>query len=94
MSEGKKRTISIEIPEPIARDIEENWGNLERRTLEALAVEGYRTQMFSAGQVRWMLDLAGCYEVDRFLKEREVDLNYDEADLERDIQTSSKIRTK
>ena len=91
MNEEKKRTIAIEIPEAIARDIEENWGNIERRTLEALAVEGYRTQVFSAGQVRWMLDLVGCYEVDRFLKERKVDLNYDEADLERDLQVLNKL---
>ncbi len=93
MSQEKKRQITIEIPENVACYIEEEWGNIEQRTLEALAVEGYRAGILTAGQVRWMLNLSCRYEVDKFLKEREVYLRYTEADLEQDIQMSRKIRT-
>ncbi len=102
MSQEKKRQITIEIPEKVACYIEAEWGNIEQRprsvraahTLEALAVEGYRAGIMTAGQVRWMLNLSCRYAVDRFLKEREVYLRYTEADLEQDIQTSRTMRTK
>ena len=34
--------ITIDIPEELADTIAVKWGNLSQRTLEALAVEGYR----------------------------------------------------
>ena len=88
------REGDILIPEYVACYIEAEWGNIEQRTLESLAVEGYRAGIMTAGQVRWMLNLSCRYEVDKFLKEREVYLRYTEADLEQDIQTSRTIRTK
>ncbi|MBO1347752.1 MAG: UPF0175 family protein [Hormoscilla sp. GUM202] len=91
MSQEKKRQITIEIPENVACYIEEEWGDLEQRTLEALAVEGYRAGILTAGQVRWMLNLSCRYEVDKFLKEREVYLHYNEAELEHDIQVLNKL---
>jgi len=91
MSREKKRQITIEIPENVGRYIETEWGDLEQRTLEALAVEGYRAGILTAGQVRWMLNLSCGYEVDKFLKEREVYLHYNEADLEHDIQVLNKL---
>jgi len=66
MSQEKKRQITIEIPENVACVcyIEAEWGNIEQRTMEALAVEGYRAGILTAGQVRWMLNLSCRYEVD------------------------------
>ncbi len=86
--------ITIEIPEDVARQMEAKWGNLRQRTLETLAVEGYRSGVITAGQVRRMLNLSCRYEVDGFLKERGAYLDYTEADLEQDIQVLNKLMPK
>lgn len=83
--------ITIDIPEELADILELKWGNLSQRTLEALAVEGYRRGMMTRGQVRQMLNLSSFYEVEQFLKERGANLHYDEIDLEQDIQVINEL---
>ncbi len=78
--------ITIEIPEDLGNLLEVKWGNLSERTLESLAVEGYRSGILTRGQVRQLLNLPSFYEVEQFLKERGADLLYSEEDLEQDIQ--------
>ena len=50
--------VTIELPEEIAHQLEEKWGDLPRRALEAVALEGYRSEALSAGQVAEMLGLS------------------------------------
>ena len=83
--------ITIEIPEDLGNLLEVKWGNLSERTLESLAVEGYRSGILTRGQVRQLLNLPSFYEVEQFLKERGADLLYSEEDLEQDIQTAHKL---
>ncbi len=83
--------ITIEIPEDLGNLLEVKWGNLSERTLESLAVEGYRSGILTRGQVRQLLNLASFYEVEQFLKDRGADLLYSEEDLEQDIQTVHKL---
>ncbi|OKH21728.1 hypothetical protein NIES593_14990 [Hydrococcus rivularis NIES-593] len=83
--------ITIDIPEELADLLELKWGNLSQRTLEALAVEGYRRGVMTRGQVRQMLNLSSFYEVEQFLKERGANLHYDETDLEQDIQVINEL---
>jgi predicted HTH domain antitoxin len=83
--------ITIDIPEELADILEVKWGNLSQRTLESLAVEGYRRGVMTRGQVRQMLSLSSFYEVEQFLKERGANLHYNETDLEQDIQVINEL---
>ncbi|MGH9898396.1 MAG: UPF0175 family protein, partial [Pyrinomonadaceae bacterium] len=78
--------ISIELPEEIEHQLESAWGNLTRRALEAVAIEGYRSGDLSAGQVAEMLGLS-VWETEKFLKEREAYLHYSPEDLRQDVET-------
>lgn len=82
--------ITIELPEEIERQLETAWGNLSRRILEALAVEGYRSGDLSAGQVAEMLNLSA-WETEGFLKERAALLDYSADDLRRDMEANERV---
>ena len=82
--------ITIELPEEIKRQLETAWGDLSRRALEALAVEGYRSGDLSAGQVAEMLGLSA-WETEKFLKEREAYLHFSDEDLRQDVETQERV---
>jgi predicted HTH domain antitoxin len=86
-------SITIELPEEIAQQLETAWGNVSRRALEALAVGGYRSGDLSAGQVAELLGLSR-WDTEKFLKEREAYLHYTSEDLRQDIQTQERLLTK
>ncbi|HZF40759.1 MAG TPA: UPF0175 family protein [Blastocatellia bacterium] len=76
-------SITIAIPESIERQLQQEWGDLDRKALEALAIEGYRSEALSAGQVAELLGLS-VIETEAFLKEHGVDLLLTIEDFERD----------
>ena len=78
--------VAIELPEDIARHLAQNWGNLPRRTLEAVAIEAYRAGVLTEAQVQKMLGLPSRWEVDRMLKQAHAYLDYTEEDLAGDIE--------
>lgn len=86
-------SITIELPDEIAQQLENAWGNVSRRALEALAVEGYRSGDLSAGQVAELLGLSP-WETEKFLKKREADLHYSPDDLQLDLQTQERLLNK
>ena len=86
--------IQIALPEDVARSLEERWGSLERKLLEMLVIEAYRDGSISAGKVRELLGMSTHLEVDAFLKAKQVDLHYDEADFEADRQAHEQLRQK
>lgn len=63
-----------------------NGVDFSREVLEAYAIERYRREELSFGQVAEMLDLS-VDEAHAFLKEHNVKQNYDEEDLARDRRT-------
>lgn len=65
--------VRLTIPDDVAADLEPEGADLARRALEALAIEGYRAEALSLGQVSAMLGLS-TYEADGLLKERGVEL--------------------
>ena len=65
-----------------------------RVALEALALEGYRTELLSESAVRQMLGFQSRIEVHAFLKEHGVYLHYDVSDLKRDEETVRRLRSK
>jgi hypothetical protein len=63
-----------------------------RFALEALALEGYRTERLSESAVREMLGFGTRMDVHAFLKQHGVYPHYDVEDLERDEKTAEKLR--
>ncbi len=84
-------TITLNVPEDIAHDLENDGSDLSRAALESLALEGYRAQKLSEEQVRRMLGLASRFDVHAFLKDHSVYLNYTLEDVERDTQNSREV---
>lgn len=86
-------SVTIELPESIARQLQSDWGDLSRRTLEALAVEAYRAELLSQPQVGEILGL-NFWETEQFLKDRGAFLHYDADDLEQDKLTNERVLAK
>lgn len=80
-------SVTIVLPEEIEQQLETEWGDLPRRALEAVALEGYRSGALTLAQFRRMLGFETRMEADTFLKQHGVYLEYSVEDLERDRQT-------
>lgn len=63
-------SLIITLPNRIEQELAAEWGDdLERRAVEALAAEGYRSGALSTGEVAEMLGVS-INEADGFLKRR------------------------
>ena len=78
--------ITINLPEDVVGIFSADGRNIEREVLEATALEGYRSGKLSQAQVRRMLNLATDMQVDAFLKEHKVYLEYDLNDIKRETE--------
>lgn len=74
--------VIVSIPDELAESLAER-PDLSREMLEAFAVESYRSERLSLGQVAELLDLS-LDEANAFLKHHHVPLNYDLDDLRED----------
>jgi predicted HTH domain antitoxin len=83
-------SVTINLPEKIEHQLREQWGDLPRRTLEALALEGYRSGALSAGQVAEVLQLS-VWETESFLHQHGAEFDYTAEDLERDMAESARV---
>ncbi|MGO9449598.1 MAG: UPF0175 family protein [Candidatus Binataceae bacterium] len=79
-------TITLELPEEIARRLRAKWKDLPRAALESLAADGYRSELLSAEQVRDLLGFGTRIRVDEFLKRHGV-YDYTLEDFEHDRLT-------
>lgn len=84
-------TVNIDLPEDISRALEKQWGGVSRHTLEALAVEGYRSRALSESQIRRMLGFETRNQVHEFLKGAGVHFDYHGDDLQHDIDVHSQL---
>jgi predicted HTH domain antitoxin len=84
--------LKIDLPGDVKRALEKRWSDLPQHLVETLAVEGYREGVLSPYQIQCMLGLESRFEVDDFLKERGVPLDYGLDDLEQDAETLQKLR--
>jgi predicted HTH domain antitoxin len=82
--------VTIELPEEIERRLHEEWRDLPRRALEALALEGYRSEALTRGQVGQMLGL-DFWQTEAFLRERGAFLQYTSEDLAQDRRTQERL---
>ena len=75
--------VVVTIPDTFASQFKPNAGGISRRMLESFAIEAYRREELSLGQVAELLVLT-IDETNGLLKEHEVASNYTLEDLEMD----------
>ncbi len=78
--------VTINLPEDVGGVFSANGENIEREVLEATALEGYREGKLSQAQVRRMLGYQTDMQVDAFLKEHKIYLEYDLDDIRRETE--------
>ncbi len=83
--------ITIQLPEPIERELASIWGEaaLAQKVAEDLVIEAYRIGVISRGKVGELLGMS-VHAREAFLKERDVPYNYDAEDLDEDLRTMSR----
>ena len=84
--------IEFELPDEIAQSLQSS--DLSRTALEALAIEGYRSEKLGRGQVQSILGFSTPMQADAFLKEHGVYLNYTVEDLKEDLATLERLEKK
>jgi hypothetical protein len=84
--------ITLNIPDELARQVTLDGKDPARGALEALAVEGYRTELLSESAVRQMLGFEMRMEAHDSLKRHRCHLPYDATDLEQDRAPARKAR--
>lgn len=76
--------VTLHIPDDVAKRLSASGGDVSRRALEALAIEGYREQTLTLYQISEMLGLSRV-ETEDFLGRHHVPLAViDQADLDRE----------
>ena len=83
--------VMIRIPKDI---LSAEAGNPARQVLEEFALGGYKSGQLTHAQVRRLLNFSTRMEVDGFLKEHDVPLEYSAEDLDRDLANSESARRK
>ena len=84
--------VTVTIPEDIAAQLHTKWQDLPRAALESLALEAYRSGTLTTAQLRRLLGFESRYELDGFLKQAGIYLDYDLEDLKQDLETIRKVR--
>ena len=83
--------VYIELPEDVSQALQQCWGDVSRRTLEAIALEGYRSEALTESQVRRLLGFETRMEVHAFFKRAGILLHYTKADLDEDLAAHRKL---
>jgi hypothetical protein len=78
-------TVTVEIPDTIAGDLAGEGRDPVRAVLEAIAIEGYRTNRLSEYQIQQLLGFGYFEDVHRFLNEHGVPPHYSVEDWEQDL---------
>lgn len=83
--------ITVEIPERLLGPFVPEGQDPARAVVEAIALEGYRSERLSESDIRELLGFETCMEVHGFLKEHGTFLHYTAEDLEHDCRVAQEI---
>jgi hypothetical protein len=83
--------VAIELPEDIAEGLRAKWKDLPRHTLEALALEGYRSGALTESQVRRVLGFRTRMEVNSFLRDHGIYYDYTASEIDQEIRTNERL---
>jgi hypothetical protein len=78
--------ITVDIPDELAATLAPPGQDPTRAALEAIGLEAYRQRRMSAYQLRTLLGMRSRWDLDAFLKERQVE-TYTSEDFEQDLAT-------
>jgi hypothetical protein len=83
--------ITVEIPEGLASQLISAGRDPARTVLEAMALEGYRSDRLTETEIRELLGFDSRLDVHRFLKEHGAFLPYTDDDLAHDRDIASQV---
>ena len=83
--------LTVRIPDEMAARLAAEGGDLERRALEALALQEYRAGRLTRPELRRMLGFETRAELDGFLKDRGVNEGMTLAEFEREQQALDRL---
>ncbi len=84
--------ITVEISDEIAQRLDQTEGTLSHPLLEVIIADAYGCGKVNTAEVRQILQLPSRLAVYAFLKRMGVYLNYDEVELDQDLQTLKEFR--
>jgi len=84
-------TITVDVPEEMTQYLSERGQNPSRAALELMLLEAYREHRLTTAQLRRLLGFESRYELDGFLKQREVWLDYTIEDLDREAEATQPL---
>ena len=87
----KNMEVTVQIPDDVARSMTSSGGDLSRRTLEALALEEFKSGHISKPELRRLLGFGTRYQLDGFLKSHGVYEDYTMEDFERDREALKEL---
>ena len=85
-------TVAVDIPDDLERRLRDGWADVPRKVLEAVALEAYRSGALTGAEVQRLLGFESRWELEAFLKQAAVFLDYDETDLARDLEAFRQSR--
>jgi predicted HTH domain antitoxin len=91
---GSELNVSFDIPDSFAERLRGSAASISRAALEALAVDAYRLRLITRYELQQLLEIESFYEMEAFLKQHQVPLDYTIEDLKADIETSARLREK
>ncbi len=77
--------VAIDIPDSVAKRLEERFGELSRAVLEAVAVEAYRSGAITSAEVQQMLGQESRWETEEFLRLADAYIDYTMDDFDSDL---------
>jgi hypothetical protein len=83
--------VTLDLPDELSAALAAYGPDLPRAALEAIALEAYRERRLTTSQLRRLLGFDSRYELDGYLKQHEVWLDYTWQDLEQDRQTHRRL---
>ena len=83
--------VTISLPDELSAALASPGQDLSRSAFEALALMAYRERKITAAQLRQLLGYETRMQVDAFLKQHGVELEYTHEDLERDRETHRRL---
>jgi Uncharacterised protein family (UPF0175) len=83
--------VTLDLPDELSASLAAAGPDLSRAALEAIALEQYRERKLTTAQLRRVLGFPSRYELDGFLKQRGVWLDYSWQDLEHDRETHQRL---
>jgi predicted HTH domain antitoxin len=83
---GGDHLRAVDTPDDSERRLRDGWADMPRKVLEAVALEAYRSGALTGAEVQRLLGLASRWDLEAFLKQAGVVIDYDQADLARDLE--------